>query len=108
MNTAIISYDAVRVPSANELVAQATITANEYLLNAIDAIDRALGEGYARENPSLVGDFMRAAASDFQACSNNQILDCVRACLDGQATAQEEMAAALSSIAGELANLTIG
>lgn len=107
MNTAIISHDAVRIPSANELVAQAAITANEYMLSAVDSIDRYFGEGYAKDNPALVGAFMSAAALDFQACSNNQILDCVRACLDGQATAQENMAEALGNVAVELTQLNL-
>jgi hypothetical protein len=53
------------IPSDGEMMGQASRTANEYLIHAVDSIDRALGEGYAKKNPELIGAFMQAAALDF-------------------------------------------
>lgn len=50
---------------AETLLDQASMTANEYLVKAIRAIDAKFGEGYAAQNPVLVGAFMAAAAQDF-------------------------------------------
>lgn len=40
-------------------------TVETYMNNAVRIIDEKFGEGYARENPGLIGDFMKTAALDF-------------------------------------------
>jgi hypothetical protein len=46
------------------LMRQASMTAREYLEQAIERIDRMLGEGFAKKHPELIGAFMQAAAVD--------------------------------------------
>lgn len=40
---------------------QAGDTVDEFLLHAIEAIDSALGKGFAKKNPALIGDCVKAA-----------------------------------------------
>ncbi|KGK24271.1 hypothetical protein [Pseudomonas plecoglossicida] len=74
------------------LMRQAGMTATDYMIDAVDAIDRQFGEGYAKKHPELVGAFIQTAAADFNA-----------ACLS---VAIQEFAASLSSklydIVGEM------
>ena len=51
--------------SPETLMNQATMTANEYMCDAVGRIDALFHEGYAAKNPALVGAFMQAAAHDF-------------------------------------------
>lgn len=51
--------------NAENLMRQAPMTAAEYLRAAVESIDGEFGKGYAKDNPSLVGEFMRASCSDF-------------------------------------------
>lgn len=51
--------------NAETLLRQASMTADEYLSEAIRRIDGRLGKGYAEKHPELIGAFMAAAASDF-------------------------------------------
>jgi hypothetical protein len=46
------------------LLRQAPMTANEYLLSAVDHIDEKLGKGYAKAHPELIAAFMQASAVD--------------------------------------------
>jgi hypothetical protein len=55
----------VTVLTGAELMKQAWMTADEYLMHAIACIDDRLGEGYAKSNPVLVAAFMQTAATDF-------------------------------------------
>ena len=48
------------------IMEQAAMTADSWLVQAIACIDDKFGDGYARENPQLVGAFMQAAAMDQQ------------------------------------------
>jgi hypothetical protein len=50
--------------SPETLMRQAGTTANEWLHQGIESIDRAFGEGYAEKNPELLSAFMKAAAQD--------------------------------------------
>jgi hypothetical protein len=50
-----------------ELMKQASMTAHDYLQEAVKSIDGEFGEGYARKNPALVGAFMQAASMDMGA-----------------------------------------
>lgn len=47
------------------LMDQGPMTADTYMREAIKCIDERFGEGFARENPSLVGQFILASALDF-------------------------------------------
>lgn len=44
---------------------QASMTASDYFHRAIETIDEKFGEGYAKDNPVLIGAFMQVSASDF-------------------------------------------
>jgi predicted DNA-binding protein len=46
------------------LMDQAPGTVAVYLDKAIESIDNAFGDGYAKQNPSLIGAFIQAAATD--------------------------------------------
>jgi hypothetical protein len=49
------------------LMRQAPMTVEVYLIDAIKTIDNQFGEGYAKQNPQLVGAFIQACAHDFHA-----------------------------------------
>lgn len=55
------------IANAETLVAQASMTAADYLHEAVRNIDAKFGAGYAKENPVLVGALVQAAASDYAA-----------------------------------------
>lgn len=48
---------------------QAGQTIKQYLFQAEAAIDEVFGEGFAKENPGLVGDCVKAQAEDFKTTS---------------------------------------
>lgn len=50
-----------------ELMRQAQMTAEVYLIDAITSIDKKLGVGYAAAHPELIGAFINASAIDFGA-----------------------------------------
>lgn len=58
--------------SADTLLRQASMTANTYLLEAIESIDNQLGKGYAAKNPGLIAAFMSTAAADFHTAVTSQ------------------------------------
>ncbi len=51
--------------SPENLMKQASMTANEYFYRAIDTIDKQFGQGYAKSHPELIVGFMITAAKDF-------------------------------------------
>ena len=51
-------------PSAETLMRQAGFTAEEWLRQAVTAIDDKFGEGFAKANPALVGSFIQGAGLD--------------------------------------------
>jgi hypothetical protein len=61
---------------------QAPMTANEYLLSAIDHIDQQLGKGYAKQHPELIGAFMQASAMDFGASVIARAIESVGSSID--------------------------
>ena len=86
------------------LMDQAPGTAAVYLNEAIESIDKAFGEGYAKKNPSLVGAFIQASAMDM---GHAVLAQQIRAGLESIAenistTDMEPVAAALEQIAGNL------
>jgi hypothetical protein len=52
----------VQIATPEALLRQASITANDYMLDAKARIDAAFGTDYAYEHPELVAAFMRTAA----------------------------------------------
>ncbi len=46
------------------LMEQGWRTASDYMSEAVERIDKEFGEGYAREHPELVGQFMQTCAID--------------------------------------------
>ena len=72
-------------PEYEELITQALITADIYLVAAIDSVDGHLGEGYAKKNPVLVAAFIQACSADFAAGSIQKTLqETVRYVLENQ------------------------
>ncbi len=61
--------------SQENLVKQASMTADAYFYRAITTIDKQFGDGYAKNHPELIVGFMTTAASDFQSCLISQTLD---------------------------------
>lgn len=55
---------------ATTLMRQASMTAQVYLKEAVECIDTEFGEGYAKDHPDLVAEFMHVSGQDF----NNAIL----------------------------------
>ncbi len=51
------------------LLRQASATADDYLMNAIQDIDKRLGDGYAETHPDLIAAYMKVAAMDLGAAS---------------------------------------
>lgn len=47
------------------LLRQSSMTAGQWLDDAVRELDKKFGEGYAKENPQLVAAFMNVAALDF-------------------------------------------
>ena len=99
-----------RIQTPGELAAAASMTAGEYMLNAVDSIDRIFGKGYAKKNPGLVGDFMKTSGVDFLVCFIKQDLETIAICQAGQANALDNIAEslfthveALDNVADELA-----
>ena len=55
--------------SAETLIQQASMTANEYFKQAIRDIDEEFGEGYAQKNPNLIGQYMLTSSNDYLSAS---------------------------------------
>ena len=49
-----------------QMLNQSHITSAEYMLEAVDRIDALFGKGYAKNNPDLVGTFMKVSCDDFK------------------------------------------
>ena len=50
---------------ADMLLRQASMTAHDYLWDAVDLIDKQFGDGFAKKNPALVAEMVRAQSADF-------------------------------------------
>ena len=61
--------------SVTGLMGQAHCTAYEYLKHGVEQIDSVLGEGYAKKNPQLLGDFMKVCAEDYSASLRGMCAD---------------------------------
>jgi len=47
------------------LMLQAPMTAEVYLTDCVESIDKEFGEGYAKKNPELVCGMLRACSQDY-------------------------------------------
>jgi hypothetical protein len=50
---------------ATTLMRQAPMTAQGYLMEAVECIDNEFGQGYAKNHPDLVAAFMHVSGQDF-------------------------------------------
>lgn len=79
-------YDEISASFAT-LLRQASMTADDYLMNAIEGVEKRLGEGAAKKYPQIVAAYMQAAATDFH---GSVLAQQVRRGLDGIANAINE------------------
>ena len=56
-----------RLMSYDQLMSHAAATASNYLRGAIDAVDKAMGEGASEKYPEIVAAVITAAAHDYHA-----------------------------------------
>lgn len=54
-----------RATSLENLMRQAPMTADTYLFEAIDAVEKRMGKGAAEKFPQIVAAFIQAAAHDY-------------------------------------------
>ncbi len=52
---------------AGGLMRQAGMTAEHYLIDGMENIDKHMGNGYAKAHPELLAAYMQTAALDFHA-----------------------------------------
>jgi hypothetical protein len=57
------------------LMRQAPMTAEVYLMEAVECIDKQLGEGFAKNNPELIGDFIKTCAIDYHAGVLSKVIE---------------------------------
>jgi hypothetical protein len=76
--------------SINTLFDQTSATADTYFNDAIRNIDGRFGEGYAKEHPSLVGDYMKVCERDFSSSVLNVKLQEIRDALISMSITIEE------------------
>jgi hypothetical protein len=69
----------------NTLMRQASMTADDYIGEAIHRIDRHLGDGYAASHPELIGSFIQTAAIDFATSIIGQRIEYVADVIEGAA-----------------------
>jgi hypothetical protein len=81
--------------NADTLLRQASITADQYLHEAITAIDKKFAKGYAKDHPNLIAAFMKVAASDM----NNATF------AKAQSEAIESLAESLSILADKISGI---
>ncbi len=82
----------------SDLMRQANDTSETYFNRAVRIIDEKFGEGYARENPGLVGDFMKTAAHDFDTAIQHQDIECLIQEVSRSSDAFEHIAGSVSDI----------
>ncbi len=57
------------------LFQQAMMTAQDFLSRAVRDIDKELGQGYAKKNPALVAEYMRACGRDWSTAMSSAASD---------------------------------
>lgn len=60
--------------SASDIMKQAGMTAHDYMLKAIESIDKQMGSGYSKAHPELVASFMQTCALDYMTVILSQTL----------------------------------
>jgi hypothetical protein len=80
--------------NGDTLMRQAPMTADLYLGEAIEDIDKRLGKGYAKAHPELVAAYMFTAAADYGATLLAQKLQ------DGITELSSELSDAIQSYGG--------
>jgi hypothetical protein len=89
--------------SFHTLMEQASMTADVYLGEAVERIDRQFGAGYAAKNPALVGAFIQACSDDF---SQGVLAQQIRLGLEAIAEAGTNIASAIDTgVSGVADNL---
>jgi hypothetical protein len=76
------------------LLRQASMTANEYLRNAITDIDDRLGKGYAKADPELIAAYMQTAALDMAAAT---IAKCIGSAIEDAGSSLDNLGDALTT-----------
>lgn len=79
------------IAEPKNLFRQAPFTAEEYMLDAIKAIDNRFGKGAAQKHPELIGAFMKTAASDFNTMMMYKALEQVSLALSEVAIANNNL-----------------
>lgn len=91
----------VEITNNDYAMRQACMTAEHYVWNGIDSIDKYLGEGYAAKHPELLAAFMRTAARDLHTtmmkAAAQDIRDVLADKLDDIAFASHAIADAISA-----------
>ena len=62
---------------AEIMMRQAPMTCHEWMYKAVETIDNQFGEGYAKEHPELVGDFLKACGSDQEAMATLHLAEII-------------------------------
>jgi hypothetical protein len=95
--------------SFTTLMRQSSMTAHDWLQQAVTDIDEIFGAGYARAHPELAGHYLTACAIDYGASA---IAKCVTSALDDIAAQLSvlspdlsDMASAVSDVAAAVASL---
>lgn len=70
-----------------------------YLGQSVIAIDRKFGNGYAKQHPELVGDFMKAAATESQ---GSQIAKTIQELAEELSKTNLEIASQLFNVSEQL------
>lgn len=60
--------------SPETLMKQAGYTAEVWLMQALESIDKTFGDGFAKKNPELVSGFMKAASTDLLSSTLGSVL----------------------------------
>jgi hypothetical protein len=86
------------------LLRQAPMTANEYLLSAVDHIDQKLGNGYAKQCPELIAAFMQASAIDLGTAVIARAVESLSNSLVGALNEMQESLQSLQAVADVIDN----
>lgn len=62
---------------AEIMMKQAPMTCQEWIPKAREIIDAEFGEGYAKEHPELVGNFLNACGSDQEAMATLRLAEII-------------------------------
>ena len=80
--------------SYSQLMSHASSTAHDYLMAAIDSVEKLMGKGASQQYPELVAELVRAATADYSAAMMSHR---IAPSLDRIARGLDEIADALRS-----------